>query len=118
LNWSFATLEIGLAVIDIREAVLRHVMPGPWQEQQDLLLAAISGLFRNPSTQALEQALSAIDQVINETAASVDWAGGASGALTAGPARVRAQLHVIRLTLLDSAFPLVDSLAGAATHPV
>ena len=118
LNWSFATLEIGLAVIYIREAVARHVMPGHWQAQQDLLLAAISALFRNPSPHTLEQTLTVIEQVIAETAASADWAGGATGALTAGPARVRAQLHVIRLALLDEAFPLVDSSEDAATQPV
>lgn len=111
LNWSFAALEIGLAVIYIREAVARHVMPGPWQAQQDLLLAAVAGLFQAPSPHTLQRAVETVEQVIRETAESADWGNDASGALTAGPARVRAQLHVIRLSLLDDAFPLLDPAA-------
>ncbi len=117
LNWSFAALEIGLAVIYIREAVARHVMPGPWQAQQDLLLAAVASLFRAPSPASLQRALEIVEQVIRETAAEADRGGDASGALTAGPARVRAQLHVIRLSLLDNAFPVTDPAADVAVKP-
>jgi uncharacterized membrane protein YccC len=111
LNWSFAALEIGQAVIYIREATARHVMPGPWQAQQDRLLAALAALFQAPTPDALRRAVDAVEQVIRETAESTqgaDWGSDASGALTAGPARVRAQLHVIRLSLLDDAFPPPD----------
>ncbi|NOV23958.1 FUSC family protein [Cupriavidus necator] len=116
LNWSFAALEIGLAVIYIREAVERHVMPGPWQAQQDLLLAAVSALFQNPSLQMRERALNTVEQVIRETASTADGSGGNSGVLTAGPARVRAQLHVIRLSLIDDAFPLSGPPVQAAVE--
>lgn len=114
LDWSFAALEIGLAVIYIREAVARHVMPGPWQAQQDLLLGAVSGLFQAPSLHSLERALDTVEQIIRETAASADRGSDATGALTAGPARVRAQLHAIRLSLLDDAFPLARPAARVA----
>lgn len=113
LNWSFAALEIGLAVIYIREAVARHVMPGPWQAQQDLLLGAVAGLFQAPSPHSLQRAVETVEQVIRETAESAGWGSDASGALTAGPARVRAQLHVIRLSLLDDTFPLPNPGADA-----
>lgn len=117
LNWSFAALEIGLAVIYIREAVARHVMPGPWHAQQDLLLAAVSTLFRDPSPQTLMQARTTLERIIDETADSADWGGGESGALTTGPARVRAQLHVIRLSLIDDAYPSVDSSEDTTAQP-
>ncbi|MGN5478496.1 FUSC family protein [Cupriavidus basilensis] len=118
LNWSFAALEIGLAVIYIREAVARHVMPDPWQAQQDLLLAGVASLFRAPSPASLQRALEILEQVIRETAAPEDRGGDASGAPTAGPARVRAHLHVIRLSLLDNAFPITDSATDTAAKPV
>lgn len=118
MQWSLAALEIGLAVIDIREAVARHVMPGAWQAQSDRLLEAMSALFQNPSQESLAHALDTVEQVIGETAASANWGGGAASALTVGPARVRAQLHVIWLALLDDAFPLANAPVDTAEQPV
>ena len=104
MKWAFAALEIGLAVIDIREAVARHVMPGSWVALESQLLAAISDLFRRPSQTSLAQALATVEHVIARTADPPEPSG--DSVLTRGPAHVRARLHVIRLSLLDDAFPL------------
>ncbi|MGO4155224.1 FUSC family protein [Cupriavidus sp. YAF13] len=114
LGWSFAALEIGLGVINIREAAARDVMPARWEKQQDRMLAAISALFLAPSPQTHEFALRAVERAIEQTAETAGNTEGADPGTPGSrrPSQIRAILHFVRLSLQDDALPLVNVLRG------
>ncbi|UDM52699.1 FUSC family protein [Cupriavidus sp. MP-37] len=105
LGWAFTALEIGLGTIALREVTARGVLPVAWERHQADLLAALSALFRAPSSATFGAAMQALEQ-------SIVWTGHhASAAANEG----RAILHAMRLSLLDDALRLVGDAAANDT---
>ena len=121
LGWMFATLEVGHAIIE-----LRNELQGIRSEAPDLLPAsayaalnrlreAIPALFAQPSAATLSAALAANDATIAEVQAAI------------GPhyrerserhrlQRTLSYLHFIRTALLDEQSPLHTMRAGGQNN--
>jgi uncharacterized membrane protein YccC len=122
LQWLFAVLEVGHAVIDMRNEVLllavggRNAAHAECRRTVSKGLDAIARLFKRPTEARAANALSLIDQAIHSVGKLAD-AGSSSSADCDGLRRILSQLHFIRSALLDPQSPLATMTTGSHTQP-
>ncbi|MDR5756732.1 FUSC family protein [Caballeronia sp. LZ035] len=106
LQWLFAVLEFGNAVIDLRHELAAS--PGnarkQWQRPVEATLDAVVRLFERPVPQRFDTALAATARAIQETQALLSEADTASDDRHR-LRRVASHLHLIRTALLDPEAP-------------
>lgn len=125
LRWLFSVLEVGNAVIDLRQelatlpAHARYAARTPWQEAVRAMLGAVSALFagtRKRRDQNHEKALAATDTAIAAVQAllQVDAPREERHQLQ----RILSHLHFIRTALIDPQSPLspLSSQPARADH--
>ena len=124
LRGFFNAIEIGSAMIDLREACAalragRHAHDGQWLAAADALRARIGALFRRPARATLEHALSAARAAIDAAQSAIDETPGSAshGERDRRLRQVVSHLHFIRSTLLDPRSPLEDAIAAAPAAP-
>jgi uncharacterized membrane protein YccC len=112
LGWAFTSLEVGRAVIQVRQDAMNHEadLPPTWPPLLWEWQSAIANLFEQVTPQRHARALEATVQALQ--ALPVPPAFTASGAVTARY-RMRALLHATELTLLDDTLPLRSSQEAA-----
>jgi uncharacterized membrane protein YccC len=117
LQWLFAVLEIGHAVIDIRNEIHLLRLEGRDPEHAKFRasvsksLDAIARLFDRPTEARAANALRLTDQAIDSIARGVDLNSSSSGECK-GVRRILSQLHFIRSALLDPQSPLAVATSG------
>lgn len=117
LQWLFAVLEVGHAVIDLRHELsavghdARHAAGTPWRRAIAATFAAVTRLFDRPDEARFDTALSSTSRAIADVRTLLD---------TAHPReerhrlqRILSHLHFIRTALLDPQSPL-EPFAGNA----
>ncbi|MGC1550036.1 MAG: FUSC family protein [Rhodanobacter sp.] len=108
-GWAFAALEVGRAVIQLREDAARpdNNLPPGWESQQHEWLIAIAQLFEQVTPERHDRALRA-------TRHALDMLPIPTRIEPSFPAlsrfRMRALLHFTELSLLDETLPLKPSV--------
>ncbi|NHN79292.1 FUSC family protein [Azotobacter chroococcum] len=118
LRWMFAVLEIGHAVIELRQeqAALPdepcYAADTPWQQGVRAMGRALVRLFIQPDEANRQRALAAVEQAIQ---AVRDTPEPRPPQFDSSPLRrVLSYLHFIRSSLLDPRSPLAEGSANAA----
>jgi uncharacterized membrane protein YccC len=117
LQWLFAVLEVGHAVIDIRNEIHllrlkgRDAAYAECRKSVSKGLDAIARLFDRPTEPRAANALKLIDQAIGSVARLVDADSSSLGECD-GVRRILSQLHFIRSALLDPQSPLALGAGG------
>lgn len=101
--WSFASIEIGRNVIELRETGQDASLPSSWAASESKVRAAIARAFATPSAPACDDAVQAVSDALSVLTAPKDKSTGEEAALCA---RLRAPLNFIHLSLLDNLEPL------------
>ncbi|MFM0737147.1 FUSC family protein [Paraburkholderia xenovorans] len=119
LRWLFSVLEVGNAVIDLRQEIAalprdpRYAKSMPWRVSLHAMRDALTALFEKPRADRIDRAL----------AATVDAIAAVQQMLaTFTPPReerhrlqrILSQLHFIRTALLDPQSPLEPLMSGRA----
>jgi uncharacterized membrane protein YccC len=115
LQWLFAVLEFGNAVIDLRHelAAPPDDVPLPWRRPVEATLDAVARLFERPNGQRFDAALAATALAIQDVQARLAEAGAAREDRHR-LRRVASHLHLIRTALLDREAPFARH---ASVHP-
>jgi len=119
LQWLFAVLEFGNAVIDLRrEIAALSTASMPWRRSVDVTLDAVARLFDRPKQARFDAALAATERAIADTQdvlATFDAPREERHRLQ----RIASHLHFIRTALLDHESPFAQFAASASTqqHP-
>ncbi|SAK65151.1 fusaric acid resistance protein [Caballeronia fortuita] len=113
LQWLFAVLEFGNAVIDLRREIAglanapHYAASMSWRRSVDATLDAVARLFDRPKAQRFDAALAAAEQAIADTRDLL--------ALADPPReerhrlqRIMSHLHFVRTALLDPASPFAQ----------
>ncbi|CAE6841222.1 FUSC family protein [Paraburkholderia domus] len=101
--WSFASIEIGRSIIELRGAGQDTSLPPGWAASESRVRAAVARMFATPSAPACDDAVQAVNDALSVLTAPKDRSTGEAPALYA---RLRAPLNFIRLSLLDNLVPL------------
>jgi len=116
MRWMFSVLEIGHAVIELRQEQARlpkepwYAEDTPWQQSIRLLGRALVRLFIQPDAENQQRALSAVEHAI---AAVRETPEPRPPQFDSSPLRrMLSYLHFIRSSLLDPHSPLVDGRAA------
>jgi len=111
LRWLFSVLEVGNAVIDLRDELAalpahqRYAAHMPWRKAIDAMLTAISALFVKPAATRYTRTIEATDTAIAQARAVL--AGfDPSREERRQLLRILSHLHFIRTALLDPQSPL------------
>lgn len=110
LGWAFASMEVGRAIIQIREASQQHAaqLPAHWAGARRNWASALAELFEHPSPATHEKALAATHVALqalprlsqfNEEPLVLAWF------------RIRALLRSVELTLTDEELPIHSSFS-------
>lgn len=130
LGWMFSVLEIGHAVIELRQEWEslppevardpRYDADGPWRRTTRALRAALVELFDTPTPAHFEQALFACQRAIAATRGILEQ-GIADGSLNRTERhrvqRCLSYLHFIRTAMLDTHSPLAALRPEARIEP-
>ncbi|WP_408406508.1 FUSC family protein [Paraburkholderia sediminicola] len=101
--WSFASIEIGRNIIELREAGQNTSLPIDWATSESWVRAAVARMFATPSAPACDDAVQAVNDALSVLTPPKDRS---TGEATAPYAHLRAPLNFIRLSLLDNLQPL------------
>lgn len=118
LRWMTLVLEIGHAVIELRQEKARlpdessYAAGTAWRLAFDVLAAALARLFARPTSEHLRQALAGVEQAIDALRRTPE--AGAPHFASSPLRRLESHLHFIRTALLDPHSPLAEHLPGAA----
>lgn len=118
LRWMTLVLEIGHAVIELRQEKARlpdessYAAGTAWRLAFDALAAALVRLFARPTPEHLRQALARVEQAIDALRRTPE--AGAPHFASSPLRRLESHLHFIRTALLDPHSPLAEHLPGAA----
>ncbi|THG76865.1 FUSC family protein [Pseudomonas sp. A-1] len=118
LRWMTLVLEIGHAVIELRQekAALpdesSYAAGTSWRLAFDALAAALVRLFARPTPAHLSQALARVEQAIDAVRRTPE--ARAPHFASSPLRRLESYLHFIRTALLDPHSPLAERLPGAA----
>lgn len=118
LRWMTLVLEIGHAVIELRQEKARlpdessYAAGTAWRLAFDALAAALARLFARPTPEHLHQALAGVEQAIDALRRTPE--AGAPHFASSPLRRLESHLHFIRTALLDPHSPLAEHLPGAA----
>lgn len=118
LRWMTLVLEIGHAVIELRQEKARlpdessYAAGTAWRLTFDTLAAALARLFARPTPEHLYQALAGVEQAIDALRRTPE--AGAPHFASSPLRRLESHLHFIRTALLDPHSPLAEHLPGAA----
>lgn len=118
LRWMTLVLEIGHAVIELRQEKARlpdessYAAGTAWRLAFDALAAALARLFARPTPEHLRQALAGVEQAIDALRRTPE--AGAPHFASSPLRRLESHLHFIRTALLDPHSPLAEHLPGAA----
>ncbi|SDJ99784.1 Uncharacterized membrane protein YccC [Pseudomonas delhiensis] len=120
LRWMFLVLEVGHAVIELRNEQERlpdepcYAEAMPWRQAIRSMGRALIRLFMQPGEANRERALAAVEHAILTTKATEEPC--APDFESSPLRRVVSYLHFIRTTLLDPQSPLRDASQGTASH--
>ncbi|WP_250507352.1 MULTISPECIES: FUSC family protein [unclassified Caballeronia] len=118
LQWLFAVLEFGNAVIDLRREIAglsnapQYAASMPWRRSIDATLDAIARLFDRPNAQRFDATLAATERAIDDTRdvlARFDLPREEKHRLQ----RIASHLHFVRTALLDHESPFAPFVHGA-----
>jgi uncharacterized membrane protein YccC len=114
LAWSFASIEIGRAMIELRKLMPTASLPPEWSTSEQQIRAAVAHAFTSPSHDACQSALKAVEAALSALSSHRDSSPADS---STGTARVQlsSTLNAIRLSLLDNLVPLEGSDDRAST---
>lgn len=118
LRWMTLVLEIGHAVIELRQEKARlpdessYAAGTAWRLAFDALAATLARLFARPTPEHLRQALAGVEQAIDALRRTPE--AGAPHFASSPLRRLESHLHFIRTALLDPHSPLAEHLPGAA----
>ncbi|SAL19716.1 fusaric acid resistance protein [Caballeronia cordobensis] len=113
LQWLFAVLEFGNAVIDLRREIAalpgepRHAASMPWRRAVDAMLDAVARLFDRPNATRFQAALAAAVRAIADTQTLL-LETGSSREERHRLQRIVSHLHFIRTALLDHESPFAS----------
>jgi uncharacterized membrane protein YccC len=121
LQWLFAVLEVGHAVIDIRHEI--HLLKPAGRDAARAEcrtsvargLDAIARLFNRPTEARAATARRLTDQAIDDVARLADRDGSSPGEYD-GVRRILSHLHFVRSALLDPQSPLASIASGTPTR--
>ncbi|MCP1640975.1 putative membrane protein YccC [Pseudomonas citronellolis] len=120
LRWMFLVLEVGHAIIELRNEQARlpdepcYAEAMPWRQAIRSMGRALIRLFVQPGEANRERALAAVEHAILTTKATEEPC--APDFESSPLRRVVSYLHFIRTTLLDPQSPLRDASQGTASH--
>ncbi|UUC48345.1 FUSC family protein [Pseudomonas citronellolis] len=120
LRWMFLVLEVGHAIIELRNEQARlpdepcYAEAMPWRQAIRSMGRALIRLFVQPGEANRERALAAVEHAILTTKATEEPC--APDFESSPLRRVVSYLHFIRTTLLDPQSPLRDASQGNASH--
>ncbi|MFD1557190.1 FUSC family protein [Paraburkholderia silviterrae] len=103
--WSFASIEIGRGVIDLRELAPAAPLPASWRAFESSIREAVAQAFTSPAHDACLSALSAVEAALSALPSPAGEAAANSPAEIA-LVRLRSTLNAIRLSLQDNLVPL------------
>lgn len=118
LRWMTLVLEIGHAVIELRQEKARlpdessYAAGTAWRLAFDALAAALARLFARATPEHLHQTLAGVEQAIDALRRTPE--AGAPHFASSPLRRLESHLHFIRTALLDPHSPLAEHLPGAA----
>ncbi|PCE32364.1 fusaric acid resistance protein [Burkholderia ubonensis subsp. mesacidophila] len=107
LAWTFASLEIGRGIVDLRTATAQHPMPDTWHARERALCASVSRLFDAPSLDTLQAAE-------RDAAAALATLDAAAPPAPDTNTHLRHCVNFIRVSLQCNLIPL--RLAPASHH--
>ncbi|WP_374440962.1 FUSC family protein [Pseudomonas panipatensis] len=120
LRWMFLVLEVGHAIIELRNEQDKlpleacYAESAPWRKAIRSMGRALIRLFVQPGEANRERALAAVELAIATTKATEEPC--APDFESSPLRRVVSYLHFIRTTLLDPQSPLRDASQGKASH--
>ncbi|WP_322062406.1 FUSC family protein [Paraburkholderia sp. J63] len=105
LAWSFASMEIGRNLIELRETAQAAALPSTWPAAETTLRTAISAAFSAPSKRVVQDAVRAIGHAL-AVLDGINEIDKKPNVETKFLVRMRASLNFIRLSFLDRLLPL------------
>jgi uncharacterized membrane protein YccC len=111
LEWMFLVLEIGRAVIHLRQEVVTVNLPQPLLESLGTSISSTADLFRRPDAPHHNAALESVEESIAMLLMESDGDGHGSHS-RGGLRRILTSLHVIRTSLLDDETILAATVTG------
>jgi uncharacterized membrane protein YccC len=113
LDWSFAALEIGWSVIQIRMNTARHrsELPKQWPERQRAWQTAVASLFTKPSSDHYIRALQETRRLLDDLPLPAVFDANHHAMIRF---RMWALLHAIEMSLQDESIPLRPATEGAS----
>jgi uncharacterized membrane protein YccC len=116
LEWMFIVLEVGRAVIHLRQEIATIDLPQPLLESLTNSIRSTADLFRRPDAPRHNAALESVEESIAMLLTESD--GGSHGSYSRGALRrMLTALHLIRTSLLDDETILAATVTGPLTPP-
>lgn len=97
LAWSFASIEIGRSIIDLRESTRTATLPAGWHDIEQAVRAAVARAFTSPARGACLAALESVDAALAALPPLTDDSRADAAFIT-----LRTALDAIRRSLLDN----------------
>ncbi|WP_434666768.1 FUSC family protein [Paraburkholderia sp. A3BS-1L] len=104
--WSFASIEIGRGVIDLRELARGAPLPASWRTFETDICRAVAQAFTSPGRDACLRALNAVEAALSAVTPTSEVLVGSPADIAL--VRLRSALNTIRLSLQDNLVPLGD----------
>jgi uncharacterized membrane protein YccC len=113
LDWSFAALEIGWSVIQIRMNTIQHQaeLPKEWLERQRAWQSAIASLFTKPSSVSYGKALRETRRMLDDLPLPAVFDANHHAMIRF---RMWALLHAVEMSLQDESVPLRPATESSA----